>query len=103
VAIRIGKRRHLRELSQERLPGRQRQNAQNCLQPASRFGRDGTSPISTRKSPKVRGLRDSIRDFGDYEECVVADAVVVEPVSTTKFPANREFFNFGPDRAKGSP
>ena len=32
---------------------------------------------------------------------LVADAVAVEPVSTPKFPANREknreFFNFGPD------
>ena len=55
----------LKELSQERLPERQRQSAQNCLQAASRFGRDRTSPISTRKSPGVRGLRDSIRDFGD--------------------------------------
>ena len=34
---------------------------------------------------------------------LVADAVAVEPVSTAKFPANREinreFFNFGPDRS----
>jgi hypothetical protein len=34
-------------------------------------------------------------------DCVVADAVQVEPVSTPKFPANREinreFFNFGSD------
>ena len=33
---------------------------------------------------------------------MVADAVVVEPVSTPKFPANREinreYFNFGPTR-----
>jgi len=33
---------------------------------------------------------------------VAADAVAVEPVSTAKFPANREknreFFNFGPTR-----
>ena len=40
-----------------------------------------------------------IRDLGD---CLVADAVVFEPVSTAEFPANREknreFFNFGPDR-----
>ena len=31
----------------------------------STFHRDRTSPISTRKSPEVRGLRDSIRDFGE--------------------------------------
>jgi hypothetical protein len=34
-------------------------------------------------------------------DCVVADAVIVEPVSTPQFSANREtnreFFNFGPD------
>ena len=33
---------------------------------------------------------------------MVADAVAIEPVSTSEFPANREinreFFNFGPDR-----
>ena len=80
----------LSELSQERLVGRQRQSAQNCLLAALRFGRDRTSRISTRKSPEVGGLRGSIRDFGDYEDCVVADAVAVEPVSTDKFPANRE-------------
>src|SRR5665811_422109 len=44
---------------------------------------------SFRKSPVAR-------------ECVVADAVGFEPVSTPKFPANREinreFFNFGPAR-----
>jgi hypothetical protein len=37
----------------------------------------------------------------------VADAVAVEPVSTPKFPANREknrdFFNFGPDRGLKHP
>jgi hypothetical protein len=27
---------------------------------------------------------------GDFGDCVVADAVQVEPVSTAKFPANRE-------------
>src|SRR5476649_819930 len=80
----------LSELSQERLVGRQRQSAQNCLLAALRFGRDRTSRISTRKSPEVGGLRGSIRDFGDYEDCVVADAVAVEPVSTPKFLANRE-------------
>ena len=40
-------------------------------------------------------------------DCVVADAVAVEPVSTTKFSANREknreFFNFGPDRGLEHP
>ena len=37
------------------------------------------------------------------QDCVVADAVGFEPVSTPKFPANREinreFFNFGLDRS----
>jgi hypothetical protein len=40
-------------------------------------------------------------------DCVVADAVAVEPVSTTKFPANREknreFFNFWPYRGLEHP
>jgi hypothetical protein len=75
----------LKGLSQERLPGRQRQKAHNWLQATLRIGRDRTSPISTRKSPEVRDLRDGIRDFGDYVECVVADAVVVEPVSSLQF------------------
>jgi hypothetical protein len=39
---------------------------------------------------------------GENPDCVVANAVTVEPVSTAKFPANREknreFLNFGPDR-----
>jgi len=59
----------------------------------SHFGRDRTSPISTRKSPEVRGLRDSIRDFGDYADCVVETrglklrayhAVLFEPVSVSR-------------------
>ena len=49
-------------------------------------------------SRKVSGIR-------DWGNCVVADAVQVEPVSTPQFPANREinreFFNFGPNRRLG--
>jgi len=44
----------------------------------------------------------AIRKSPHMQDCVVADAVAVEPVSTPKFPANREinreFFNFGLDR-----
>jgi hypothetical protein len=40
-------------------------------------------------------------------DCVVADAVSVEPVSDPEFPTNREknreFFNFGPDRGLEHP
>jgi hypothetical protein len=45
-----------------------------------------------------------LRVYGHIGDCVVATAVMVEPVSTPKFPANREknrkFFNFG--MARGS-
>jgi hypothetical protein len=51
--------------SQERLPEPQRQKAKNRLHVALRICRDRASPISTRNGPEVRGLRDSIRDFGD--------------------------------------
>ena len=50
---------------------------------------------------KARQLR-AIVNFGETSqfanECVVADAVIIEPVSTPQFPANREknreFFDF---------
>src|SRR5450755_3753015 len=84
----------LSELSQERLVGRQRQSAQNCLLAALRFGRDRTSRISTRKSPEVGGLRGSIRDFGDYEDCVVADAVSVELWTQIIDPPRDQFHKF---------
>jgi hypothetical protein len=69
----------LKKLSQERLPGRQRQKAKNCLQATSRLDRDRTLPISTRKCPEFRGLRDSIRDFGDQVDCVVGPGGLEPP------------------------
>ena len=42
-----------------------------------------TGRANAARSHKVSVIRDS-------ENCVVADAVLVEPVSTAKFPANRE-------------
>ena len=47
------------------------------------YGRVGASALIRAYSPKV-GKSPFDRD------CVVADAVYVERVSTTKFPANRE-------------
>src|SRR5665213_4034219 len=43
-----------------------------------------------RKSPQIRSLCAGFRDFWDRLDCVVADAVAVEPVSAPEFPANRE-------------
>jgi hypothetical protein len=92
----------LRELSQERLPEGQRKNVQN--RPMRHYRSAETTPRRSqpRKSPPLRGLCTCVRDYGDRENCVVADAVQREPVSTAKFPANREknreFLNFRPVR-----
>ena len=76
--------------SRERLPKGQRQKAQNCPMRLSRLAETAFRRPQPRKSAQIRGLWCRVRDFGDGEKCVVADAVTVEPVSTAEFPANRE-------------
>src|SRR6516162_2385315 len=53
------------------------------------------------KSPPVRGDSHRTGKSPFVQDCVVADAVAVEPVSQVKFPANREinreFCQFSPD------
>ena len=94
--------------SRERLPKGQRQKAQNCPMRLSRLAETAFRRPQPRKSAQIRGLWCRVRDFGDGEKCVVADAVVVELVSAAQFPANREknrdFRNsllfLGPDAAR---
>jgi hypothetical protein len=43
-----------------------------------------------RKRPRNGALFGTVSVSANSGECVVADAVMVEPVSTAKFPANRE-------------
>ena len=54
--------------------------------------------VQGHRRPPNAGLSDSTGKSPHSLECVVADAVGFEPVSTAKFPANREinreFFNF---------
>jgi hypothetical protein len=58
--------------------------------------------ITRQVSPANAGFSRLVSATGDLGDCVVVAAVDLEPVSTAKFPANREinreFFNFGPDR-----
>ena len=42
------------------------------------------------ESPPIAGYLPVFEKFPSSKECVVADAVVVKPVSASSFPANRE-------------
>jgi hypothetical protein len=42
-------------------------------------------------SPPIRGLSYTFRKSPVAHDCVVVDAALIEPVSTLKFPASREF------------
>jgi hypothetical protein len=47
-------------------------------------------PSGRTRSPPNRGISHAFRKSPQLRECVVADAVAFEPVSTLEFPANRE-------------
>ena len=85
-----------RSASGKRDSSAQRQTAQNRLQ--ARNGLRGDRNAS-RKSPPIAGFLAVSGKSRGSKECVVADAVVIEPVSASQFPANREknreFCNFG--------
>jgi hypothetical protein len=73
----------------------------------------GTVSAETKppiKSPQESVFLEDLRNQLRSRVCVVADAVTIEPVSTSEFPANREknreFFSSGPPlqmRASTSP
>ena len=59
------------------------------FRPASPAG-DQISKVVCHKSPASAAFSRKVSASGDLGDCVVADAVTVEPVSIVKFPANRE-------------
>jgi hypothetical protein len=46
--------------------------------------------LNARKSPQIAGYSSETRNRRFVSECVVADALALEPVSTPKFPFIRE-------------
>src|SRR4051812_36619621 len=47
-------------------------------------------PLHRRQSPPLRGVLAQSGKFLSSKECVVADAVDIEPLSASNFPASRE-------------
>jgi len=72
--------------------GAQRPKAQNWRFEHSWFSRDQNLPAKTAERPEIEGRFAETRKTGFDKECVVADAVAVEPVSASKFPANKEIY-----------
>src|SRR5262249_18332993 len=61
-----------------------------ALNSAYAAGGDRIAKITPRTGRANAGFSRKVSMIRDWGNCVVADAVVLEPVSASKFPANRE-------------
>jgi hypothetical protein len=84
------------------------------LGPRDKWAEDASKAklVSTETAPRTEKPANSgsflgLQKMCRFEGCVVADAVIIEPVSILKFPANREknreFFYFGTPGASREP